>query len=76
MKGKTGGLNAAMKKFGRNVARAKNQTKGYAAGGAVKVPPAPMEMGGFGGPGMDDSGFGAGKARGGKSKGKKFGGTF
>lgn len=75
MKGK--GLNSAMKKFGRNVARAKNQ--GYAVGGAVKVPPAPEKMGNYSGGGMDASGFGKGTARAGKAAskpGKKFDGAF
>ncbi len=85
MKGKSGGVSgAAMKKFGRNVARAKNQqsaskVQGYAVGGAVKVPPMPKDMGGFSGGGMDGSGFGGGTARGGKAAskgGKKFSGTF
>ena len=85
MKGRTGGLNTAMKKVGRNMARANQQkaspkVQGYAAGGGVsmgmKVPKA-KDMGSLGGSGMDQSGFGSGNARGGKSsRGKKFSGTF
>jgi len=79
---KSGGLNNAMKAVGRNMARANNQKsgpKGYAKGGGVAAPklPAAADMGDFGGGGMDQKGFGSGKARGGKStKGRTFGGTF
>ncbi len=82
MKGKkSGGLNSAMKSVGRNMARANNQKASakvpmkFASGGGVM--PSAKSMGKMGGAGMEQSGFGAGTARGGKStKGKKFGGTY
>lgn len=83
MKAKGGGLNSAMKKVGRNMARAASQSGSakvpmkYASGGAVKMPAA-KDMGSMSGYGMDKSGFGSGTARGSKAatKGKKFSGTF
>lgn len=86
MKGKTGSPVAAskkMKSMGRNLARAANQRSSakvpmkFAEGGGIPKLPAAKDMGDFGGSGMDKSGFGAGKARGGKStKGRKFSGSF
>lgn len=84
-KGKSGGLNSAMKSVGRNMARANNQASSakvpakFASGGPVgKKVPAGKDMGSYGGSGMDKSGFGSGKARGGgaATKGTKFSGTF
>lgn len=86
MKGKMGGPVAASKKMkamGRNLARASNQQSSakvpmkYAAGGGVKMPMA-SDMGSMNGNGMDQSGFGSGKARGGKAqtKGRNFKGSF
>lgn len=81
MKKKSGGLNSAMKKVGRNLARVANQSGSakapmkFASGGAIRVP-ASKDMGSMGGSGMEQSGFGAGKARGGHaSRGNKFSGT-
>lgn len=69
-------IGSMMKAMGRNMARAKNQGGGYAKGGGVKMPAA-KDMGTMSGSGMDQSGFGAGKARGGKStRGNKFSGSF
>lgn len=93
MKGKSGGMNSAMKKMGRNLARAATQSGSakapmkFASGGAIKLKndkmlgpklPSAQDMGSMSGDGMDGSGFGAGRARGGKAatKGKKFSGTF
>ena len=80
MKGKKGGsLGTAMKAVGRNMARANNQKSSakvpmkFASGGGVM--PSYKDMGKMGGMGMEQSGFGSGTARGGKSKGRKFSGT-
>lgn len=78
-----GGFGASMKKVGRNMARANQQSGSakapmkFAKGGAVRMPEA-KDMGSMGGAGMEQGGFGSGKARGGKAatKGKAFRGTF
>lgn len=75
------GIGSNMKKMGRNLARAKNQSGSskvpmkFADGGAV---PAAKDMGSYAGKGMDGSGFGKGKARGGGAakKGTGFRGSF
>lgn len=85
MKGKTGGPVAASKKMkamGRNLARASNQQSSakvpmkYAAGGGVNLPKS-ADMGAMDSNRIDGTGFGSGKARGGKAqtKGRSFRGV-
>lgn len=75
--GKGSSLSKAMKAVGRNMARAnlqKSSGKGFNAGGSV---PSVKSMGSMAGGGMDGTGFGSGKARGGKaSKGMNFRGSI
>ena len=74
-------MNSNMKKMGRGLAKAANQKSSakvpmkFASGGMV---PQAKDMGSLGGRGMDKSGFGGGKARGGgkATKGTQFRGTF
>lgn len=65
-----GGLGAAMKSVGRNMAKADMQA-------SSKKIPMKFAEGGYVNPGMAQS-FGGGQARGGKAqtKGKKFSGVF
>ena len=82
-KGKSGGMNAALKKVGRGMAKANNQASSakvpmkFASGGGVKMPDA-KSMGSLGGSGMERGGFGKGTARGtgAATKGKSFGGEY